>query len=197
MLAADLDVQMSPTATPCRARAEPAHLQIVEAGSKTKEESMKRRAAGIHLIEDVDESPEPARGTQRRSGECSVGVDIAEQLIGQPIYLHRKKEAVSPEGGTIISYRLENDLRVTFFFRRRPDHRCAVATRDGWCADVKISAIPVFRAARQKWVHDGGPARVSYFINVIQRQKLHLPAREWAWRVLPPLEGAGTCNVLC
>ena len=101
-------------------------------------ESMKRRAAGIHLIEDRDDSPKPARGTLWRSGECSVGVDTAEQLIGQPIYFHRKKEAVSHEGGTIISYRLEKDLQVTFFFRRRPDHRCAVATLDGWCAEVKI-----------------------------------------------------------
>ena len=101
-------------------------------------ESMKRRAAAIHLIEDRDDSPKPARGTLWRSGECSVGVDVAEQLIGQPIYFHRKKEAVSHEGGTIISYRLEKDLRITFSFKPRPDYRCVVATLDGWCTDEKI-----------------------------------------------------------
>ena len=101
-------------------------------------ENLKRRAAGIHLIEDLDDSPKPARGTTRRSRECSVGVDVAEQLIGKPIYFHRKKESVSHEGGTIISYRLEKDLRITFLFQRRPDHRCVVATLEGWCAGEKI-----------------------------------------------------------
>jgi hypothetical protein len=99
---------------------------------------MKRIAAGIHLIQDRDDSPTPEKRTLWRSGECSVGVDIAEQLIGQPLYCHRKKESVSHDGGTIISYRLEKDLRVTFLFQRRPDHRCVVATLDGWCADEKI-----------------------------------------------------------
>ena len=99
---------------------------------------MKRRAAGIHLIEDRDDLPTPAKSTLWRSGECSVGVDVAEQLIGQPLYCHRKKESVSHEGGTIISYRVEKDLRVTFLFQRRPDHRCVVATLDGWSADEKI-----------------------------------------------------------
>ena len=101
-------------------------------------ESIERRAAGIHLIEDRADSPKRARGTVWRSGECSVGVHIAEQLIGQPIYFHRRKEAVSHEGGTITSYQLEDDLRVTFSFRRRPDHRCAIATLDGWSENVKI-----------------------------------------------------------
>ena len=99
---------------------------------------MKRKAAGIHLIEYRDDLPKPGKGIMWRSGECSVGVDIAKQLIGQPIYLHRKKESVSHEGGTIISYRLEKDLRVTFLFQRRPDHRCVVVTLDGWRADEKI-----------------------------------------------------------
>ena len=99
---------------------------------------MKRKAAGIHLIEDRDDSRKSAQSTMARSRECSVGVDIAEQLIGQPLYFHRRKESVSHEGGTIISYRLEKDLRVTFLFQRRPDHRCVVATLEGWCADEKI-----------------------------------------------------------
>jgi len=99
---------------------------------------MKRRAAGIHLVDYRSDSPKPGKGTMWRSGECSVSVDIAEQLIGQPIYFHRKKESVSHEGGTIISYRFERDLRVTFLFQHRPDHRGVVATLDGWCADEKI-----------------------------------------------------------
>ena len=101
-------------------------------------ENLKRRAAGIHLIEDLDDSPKPARGTMRRSRACSVGVDVAEQLIGQPIYFHRKKESVSHDGGTIISYRLEKDLRITFSFKPRPDYRCVVASLVGWCTDEKI-----------------------------------------------------------
>jgi hypothetical protein len=99
---------------------------------------MKRKAAGIHLIEARDDSPKPAQSTMGRSRGCSVGVDIAKQLIGQPLYFHRKKESVSHDGGTIISYRLEKDLRITFLFQRRPDHRCVVATLEGWCAGEKI-----------------------------------------------------------
>jgi hypothetical protein len=100
--------------------------------------SIKRRASGIHLVVDSEYSPEPTKRSMLRSGECSIGVDIAEQLIGQPIYLHRKKESLSHDGGTIISYRLEKDLRVNFLFQRRPDHLCVVATLDGWDAGEKI-----------------------------------------------------------
>jgi hypothetical protein len=95
----------------------------------------------IHLIENADNFTK-LRDKVWESGWWVLTEDEAKKLVGGQIYFHRKKSEPSFYGGSIRSFRIEQEDphrgSIIFEFEYRETCRGIKADKCGWSLEKKI-----------------------------------------------------------
>ncbi len=95
----------------------------------------------IHIVEPLNNFVK-LQDKGWESGWWNLDEDKAKELVGGEIYFHKKQQEPSFFGGTIMGYRIEQDIqyqgRIVFTFKYNAACRDVKTDKHGWSKKMKI-----------------------------------------------------------